>query len=327
MSTRMIKSILFSSPLCLVLLVAAAPEALGHKVGGPLEVDPDGDRDHSKAEQYGSLGNVGAKLADPLSDLWSMQFNVQAPGFFDGDLNAGSPEVGGNLIIQPVMPISMYGSDEDEWRYIVRPVIPVVFTQPIPEGPDEFSFVGGLGDIQLQTALALPHTFTGLPKHLILGVGPALGFATATDKDLGSEQFSAGAALALGWKTKQFTTVIFPSYLWGYADRSDRDESAPDVSQLQFLYSFIVNLPQAWQIGMNPTITYNRVATNGNKWNVPIGLFAAKTIKLGRLPINIRAGLEYSVVSQDDFGKRAQFRFQITPVIPSLIKKPVFGGE
>ena len=327
MSIRKIKPFLFSGLLCVVLLAAAPSDALSHTVGGPLEVQPEGSRDHAHGEQHGSLGNVGAKLADPLSDLWSLQFNFQAPGFFDGDINAGSPEVGGNLIIQPVMPLSMYGSGENEWRWIVRPVIPVVFTQPIPEGPDDFSFVGGLGDIQLQTALAPPASFTGLPKSLIFGVGPALGFATATDKDLGSEQFSAGAALALGWKTKRWTTVIFPSYLWGYADRSDRDESASDVSQLQFLYSFIVNLPQAWQIGMNPTITYDRTATNGNKWNVPIGLFGAKTIKIGRIPVNIRMGLEYSVVSQDDFGKRAQFRFQITPVVPSLIKKPIFGGE
>ena len=58
----------------------------------------------------------------------------------------------------------------------------------------------------------------------------------------------------------------------------------------------------------------------GNKWNVPVGLFGAKTIKIGRVPFNIRVGLEYSVVSQDDFGKRAQFRFQITPVIPGLIE-------
>jgi hypothetical protein len=32
-------------------------------------------------------------------------------------------------------------------------------------------------------------------------------------------------------------------------------------------------------------------------------------------------------VSQDTFGKRAILRFQITPVIPSLIKKSIFGGS
>jgi hypothetical protein len=31
------------------------------------------------------------------------------------------------------------------------------------------------------------------------------------------------------------------------------------------------------------------------------------------------------VVSEDDYGKRAVFRFQITPVVPGLIKNPIFG--
>jgi hypothetical protein len=31
------------------------------------------------------------------------------------------------------------------------------------------------------------------------------------------------------------------------------------------------------------------------------------------------------VDSPDTFGQRAQIRFHITPVIPSLIKNPIFG--
>ena len=76
---------------------------------------------------------------------------------------------------------------------------------------------------------------------------------------------------------------------------------------------------------MNPTITYNDQADSKNKWNVPVGLFVGKTIKIGKMPVNIKAGLEYSVVSEDTFGKRTAFRFQITPVIPSLITDPIFG--
>jgi hypothetical protein len=33
---------------------------------------------------------------------------------------------------------------------------------------------------------------------------------------------------------------------------------------------------------------------------VPVGLFGAKTIKVGRVPVNIKLGLEYSVVSQNE---------------------------
>jgi hypothetical protein len=314
------------SGLLALLLLAAAPANAQHNVS---DVEPEGNKDHAAHPPHGSLGNVGAKLADPLSDMWSMQFNFQAPGFSDGDLNTGSPQVGGNLVMQPVMPLPMYGSGENEWRLITRPVIPVVFTQPIPEGPEapgEFSFRGGLADMDLELLLAPPATFTHLPKSLIFGAGVGLGFPTSTNDALGTQQFSAGPAVVLGWKNKTFTGIVFPSYFFGYADRKDRKSGTADQSNLSLVYALTFNLPQAWQAGLNPTITYNDKAQSGDKWNVPIGLFAGKTIIVGRTPLNIKAGLEYSVVSQDSFGKRAIFRFQITPVIKSLISKPIFGG-
>ena len=293
----------------------------------PGDIHPEGDTDDAAHPPHGSLANVGAKLADPLSDLWSLQMNFQGPTFFDGDVNAGSPEVGGSLIAQPVMPIPLYGSGEDVWRLIVRPVIPVYFSQPIPTGPGRLQSRGGLGDMALEMVLAPPARFTGLPKELILGAGAGLGFPTSTINDLSSRQFTAGPALALGWKTKSFTSVLFPTYFFGYADRSDRKSGTDNLSQLSFLYALTFNLPNAWQIGMNPTITYDNNASSGDRWNVPVGLFGAKTIKIGRTPLNIRMGLEYSVVSQKTFGKRANFRFQITPVVPSLIQKSIFGGD
>jgi hypothetical protein len=46
---------------------------------------------------------------------------------------------------------------------------------------------------------------------------------------------------------------------------------------------------------------------------------------MGKTPLNIKLGVEYSVVSEDTYGKRTAFRVQITPVIPSAIKDPIFG--
>ena len=205
--------------------------------------------------------------------------------------------------------------------------MPVFFTQPIPEGPEapgEFSFRGGLGDLLLELLLAPPAAATGLPKNLILGGGVGLGFPTSTTDELGQQQFTAGPAVVLGWKTKRLTAVAFPTYLWGYADRSDRDRSAPDVSSMQLLYALIFNLPQAWQIGMNPTIAYNNKAASGDKWNVPIGVTLAKTTKIGPLPVKFQLGAEYSVVNQDDYGKRWLIKLNIIPVIAPLIKEPLF---
>ena len=73
-------------------------------------------------------------------------------------------------------------------------------------------------------------------------------------------------------------------------------------------------------------MTYDHKASRGNKWNIPIGLYGAKTTKVGGLPVKFQLGIEYSVVSQDDFGKRALIKLNIIPVIGGLIKKPIFGG-
>jgi hypothetical protein len=273
------------------------------------------------------MGNVGAKLADPTSDLWAIQMNFEALKFYDGDVNSGDPKLGSDLVIQPILPIPLYGKGADEWKVITRPVIPIIFGTPIPRGNDKFYTAGGIGDIELELLLAAPASFTRLPKNLIFAAGLGLEFPTSTKDELGAQQYAAGPAVALGWKTPKWTALMFPTYFFSIGDRSDRKNSTPDTSKLSLIYEFIYNLPNAWQVGLNPVITYNHRAAPGNQWNVPVGLFGSKTISVGGTPLNIKAGLEYSVVSEDTFGKRAMFRFQITPIIASLIKKPLFGGD
>jgi len=267
-----------------------------------------------------NLGNVGAKLANPLGELWALSMSFNMPEFYDGDVNTGNPELGASLLFQPVLPIPLFGSGKDEWRLISRPVIPVIFSTPVPKGFDEFDHENGIGDIQLPLLLSVPDAIAG---NFILGGGPVFLFPTASDNDLGQDQYGLGPAVVLGYKNKFLTGGIFPNYFWKIGS-SGQDKQTPDISQGSLLYFLVFNLPDAWQVGMNPTITYNDRAPSGNKWNVPVGLFAGKTIRFGKVPVNIKAGLEYSVVSPDAFGKRAQFRLQVTPVIPSLIKNPIF---
>ena len=95
---------------------------------------------------------------------------------------------------------------------------------------------------------------------------------------------------------------------------------------MELLYFFFYNLPNAYQIGFNPTVTYDQKATPGNQWNVPIGLVGTKTTAIGGRPWKFQLGIEYSVLSQDDFGQRAQFKLNVIPVIAPLIGKALFGG-
>jgi hypothetical protein len=78
---------------------------------------------------------------------------------------------------------------------------------------------------------------------------------------------------------------------------------------------------------MNPVTSYDHKATKGNRWNVPIGLLASKTTTIAKRPVKFQLGFEYSVVSQDDFGKRFMIKLNVIPVIQSLVKNPIFGGR
>jgi hypothetical protein len=95
---------------------------------------------------------------------------------------------------------------------------------------------------------------------------------------------------------------------------------------MEMLYTVFYNLPEAWQVGFNPTISYDNKALKNNKWNVPVGLVVAKTTKIGNRPVKFQFGMEYSVVSQDAFGQRFQIKLNIIPVIQSLITDSLFGG-
>lgn len=270
-----------------------------------------------EAPEESDAAEIGAKLANPVSDIWALftEFDLD---FSNGNVNRGNSKVGGAMIFQPIMPFPLYGSGDHQWKLITRPTIPIVFSSPIPTGPNEFDNEGGLGDTQLPMLVSPP---TG---DWLLGAGVNWLLPTSTRDALGREQWGVGPTAVVGYKTKTITLGVFPQYYFGIASRGD--SNVRDASFLNMLYFLFYNLPDAWQIGFNPTITYDDRASSGNKWNVPIGLVVAKTTFFGRLPVKFQFGIEYSVVSQDDFGQRAQLKINVIPVIPSLVQEAIFGG-
>ncbi len=305
--------------ICLSIVALLATPAWCHP--------PDHDHTHIKRQDSatgkGSLSEIGAKLSDPTSNLWQVSMSFQTLQFFDGDVNSGDPKLGSGFNLQPVLPFPLFGEGKDQWKLLTRPIIPIIFNAPTPNGLDVFKNRGGIGDIQLPLLLIPAKSLLG---DFIFGAGPVFEFPTSTDDTLGNQQFAVGPAVVVGYHNKFLTAVLFPNYFFGYGERSDRKSSTPDTSKLSLLYSLNFNLPNAWQIGFNPTISYNDKALKGDKWNVPVGLYGGKTIKVGEMPVNIKFGIEYSVVSPDTFGREFQIRLQVTPVIPGLVQKPIFGG-
>jgi hypothetical protein len=281
--------------------------------------DPEAQPAPGSHSEHGSLAEVGAKLSDPTSNVWAL-FTEFDLSFSDGDVNEGDPKIGGNMIFQPILPVPLYGEGKDQWKMITRPTIPLIFSTPVPTSSfNNFDHDTGLGDMTWPMLVNPP------AGNWMVGLGPTWLFPTATKDSLGREQFGIGPAGVFGYKTKKITVGVFPQYYFKIGSVGNQ-ANKPDASFMNLLYFGFLNLPDAWQVGMNPVITYDDKATKGNKWNVPLGLLVAKTTAIGNRPVKFQLGFEYSVVSQDNFGKRFQVKLNVIPVIQGLIKNPIFGG-
>ena len=287
-----------------------------------------------QAQDQDSAAEVGKKLADPTSNIWGLFTEVDY-SLSEGDLSDGKYRSGQAVIFQPIMPIPL----TDNWKLLTRPTVPVIVQQDVPtgfscqhfdcvrHGPDGFGLdLGKTFNLDNQSGLGdayVPMMVSPNPKpgqKVGWGLGPTLLFPTATDDDLGTDTWEAGLAGVLTYKTENSISFIFPQYWWSYSEKSGAEETSHGT----LLYGIFYNLPNAWQIGFSPSITYNDKADSDNAWNVPIGVMGAKTVKFGNLPVKFQFGVEKSVVRQDHFGKDWMFRFNIIPVIPGLFQKPLF---
>ena len=307
MSLRRLIAYRLGGAATLLLLAATPMSALAQDAGADSE--------------HGSLAEVGAKLSDPTSNVWALftEFDLT---FNDGDVNTGDPEIGGNMLFQPILPVPIFGEGKDQWKFLVRPTIPIIFSSPAPTGTgiNRFDHPGGFGD------MVLPLPLTPPSGNWLLGLGPTFLFPTATKDALGREQFGLGPTAIIGYKTKDWVAGVFPQYFFKIGSIGNQADK-PDASFMQLLYFGFLNLPDAWQVGFNPVINYDNKATKGNKWNVPIGLVVSKTTAIAKQPVKFQFGFEYSVVSEDDFGKRFLIKLNVIPVIESLVKNPIFGGN
>jgi hypothetical protein len=98
-------------------------------------------------------------------------------------------------------------------------------------------------------------------------------------------------------------------------------EDRAETNFTDFQYILRRSFPGAWSVGAGPSITYNHEAESGDRWTVPIGLGVTKTVRVGKLPMKLRAEVHYSVVRPDSYGDAWNIRLQVTPVIKSPFTK------
>jgi hypothetical protein len=264
-----------------------------------------------------SAGEIGHKLANPLSDTWAI-FGQNDLLLFNGDLALNDMKTGVRMIFQPIIPLPLYGEGDNRWMLVSRPQIPIFWDLPVPRFIGDFRDVSFLGDLRVPLLIKPP---TG---QVLFALGPDVLVPTANKREFSSQQWGLGPGLVGGYMTKKFVTAFFLQYYWGIGGWNEPDK--PDANFGSLLYFFQVSLPNAWAIGTGPVITYDHTLLKGNRWNVPVGPTVAKTVLLGKLPVKFELSAYYSVKHEDLYGQRWQFSLDIIPVIPSLVTRPLLGG-
>jgi hypothetical protein len=259
----------------LALLIGAWLALLSHR---PALAEEDLDSELAKKEQ------------NLIADLRKLPFEYRAR-FDAGD---SRDQVEHELQLKPVLPVSM---GEDPYL-VFRAIIPLT-SKPASGG----GRTNGLGDIDLQTFIA-----PWRKRPVVWGVGPSIYFPTATDESLGSGKWSIGPVAAVVARFDPWHLVLLAQNVWSFAG----DSARAGVNQLTLQPKAHYNLPGAWAIGTEPTITADWTAPPGERWSVPLGVLVSKTTSFGGQHVTLSAGGYWYAVHPTGAGEwdlRAQVTF------------------
>jgi hypothetical protein len=245
--------------------------------------------------------DLAKQLANPISSLIS----VPLQGNFDTDIGPTDDGERFFVNVQPVIPITL----TEDWNLISRTIVPIIYQNDIfPGEGDQF----GLGDT-VQSLFLSPEKPTA--GGLIWGVGPVFLVPTATDELLGSGKFGLGPTGVALTQKGPWTVGALANHIWSVAGDDDIKIAGvkaprPDVNST-FMQPFLAyTTDDAWTFTLNTETTYDWEA---EEWSVPLNFIASKLLRLGKLPVQIGAGVRYWADSApggpEGFGARIQITF------------------
>ena len=256
------------------------------------------------AASEASASELNKQLSNPVTSLWSLAFQFNNYRLENGEWNY-------NLQFQPVLPVGL----TKDVNLITRPVIPLYNSVPHLTASGDYERTTGFGDMILLELFSPADS-----GKWILGAGPTFIFPTATSTFTGQGKWQAGPALVVGYLTDKFIVGAFPQQWWSFAG----DSSRPDTSQMNLQPIAAWFFGEGWSVGYSGNILANWKASSGNVWTVPVGVAVGKVLKLGRLPVKVQLAGQYMPIRPDNVGQEWNIQLQLTPVIPKLIKEPLF---
>jgi hypothetical protein len=289
------------SSLCVVFLLALAIEAPVARGQEPDDSASAQTTAAAKAAKGADHEDLAQKLQNPFADMISFPLqNITSLGIGSDDGSGGSCPRPRNcrdnvLNLQPVVPVHLTPS----WNLLARPILPLSHTT-VPD--HEF----GLGDLNFE-----PFLSPRKPASVVWGVGPILGFPTATGENLGTGKWTAGPSLAVFMLRGHWAFSLILNQQWSYAGDSARDR----VSLLQIQPTLTYILGHGWFLTSGPLIAADWTEPSGQHWTVPLGGGVGRIVSIGKQKFNLQ--LEgYGNAIRPDYGPESMILLTVTFLFP-----------
>lgn len=206
------------------------------------------------------------------------------------------------LNIQPVIPFNL----TKDWLVVSRWIMPIVYQ---PDVSERSGGRFGLGDFSPSFFFVPSSRLTGLPKNLLIGIGPALQLPTATSSRLGAQKWGLGPTAVIVYTPGKWVLGALANNIWSLGDGSKGTN--------QFLVQPFVNynMSDGWYLVSAPVITANWNLRPSERWIVPLGGGVGKILKVGKLPLNVTLQAYYNLV-ETSVGPDWTLRFQVQLLFP-----------
>ena len=237
---------------------------------------------------------------NPLTAMYSLP--IQNNTYFNREIDGKSKNIAN---FQPVLPFDW----NDDWTVVTRTIMPIVSNPSLGKTPYERTF--GLGDTTF-TAFFTPKAAT--ESGWIWGVGPTLYLPTASDNNLGTDNWGAGASAVALKIDGKFVYGALITNVWSYAGEGHNNGNKINSMTLQPFVNY--NLDDGWFVASVPIITANWEAPSDQVWTVPLGLGVGRAMKLGKIPMTAQVHGYYNVETPAVYGEEWQMRIQVQLLFP-----------